>query len=82
MKDEELCGAILETEQGKADVLGGGVFKKRPHQNCGGDIFFRKRGRIFFFFFLYTKHVIHQITYNELGFVFFLSIFFSFLKNP
>ena len=27
--DEELCRAILETEQGKADVLGGGVFKKR-----------------------------------------------------
>ncbi|WP_181936691.1 type II toxin-antitoxin system RelE/ParE family toxin, partial [Klebsiella pneumoniae] len=31
--DEELCRAILETEQGKADALGGGVFKKRLHQN-------------------------------------------------
>lgn len=31
--DEELCQAILETDQGKADALGGGVFKKRLHQN-------------------------------------------------
>ena len=26
--DEELCRAILETEQGKADALGGGVFNR------------------------------------------------------
>ena len=26
--DEELCRAILETEQGKADALGGGVAKQ------------------------------------------------------
>ncbi len=40
--DEELCRAILETEQGKADVLGGGVFKSAFTEIVSVQLFWRK----------------------------------------
>ncbi|TFZ27313.1 hypothetical protein DM870_22870 [Escherichia coli] len=55
MTDEELCRAILETEQGKADALGGGVFKKRLHRNRERAIILAKGGSNWFYTFLYLE---------------------------
>ena len=59
--DEELCRAILETEQGKADVLGGGVFKKRLHRNRERAII-GERGKqlVLHVFICKTGYVEHQ----------------------
>ncbi len=68
--DEELCRAILETEQGKADALGGGVFKKRLHQNRERAIILAKGGSNWFYTFLYAKQICRtSIVRNWLGFV-------------
>lgn len=60
--DEELCRAILETEQGKADALGGGVFKKRLHQNRERAIILAKGGKqlVLHVFICKTGYVEHQ----------------------
>ncbi|MBW6098654.1 type II toxin-antitoxin system RelE/ParE family toxin [Escherichia coli] len=66
--DEELCRAILETEQGKADALGGGVFKKRLHQNRERAIILAKREEaIGFYTFLYAKQDMSNINSQELA---------------
>ena len=66
--DEELCRAILETEQGKADVLGGGVFKKRLHRNSMSvQLFWRKGGSNWFYTFLYAKQDMSNINSQELA---------------
>lgn len=67
MTDEELCRAILETEQGKADVLGGGVFKKRLHQNRERAIILAKGGSNWFYTFLYAKQDMSNINSQELA---------------
>lgn len=68
--DEELCRAILETEQGKADALGGGVFKKRLHQNRERAIILAKGGSNWFYTFLYANRICRtSIVRNWLGFV-------------
>lgn len=64
--DEELCRAILETEQGKADALGGGVFKKRLHQNRERAIILAK-GEVIGFTFLYAKQDMSNINSQELA---------------
>ncbi|MFT2542526.1 type II toxin-antitoxin system RelE/ParE family toxin, partial [Escherichia coli] len=65
--DEELCRAILETEQGKADVLGGGVFKKRLHRNRERAIILAKGGSNWFYTFLYAKQDMSNINSQELA---------------
>ena len=65
--DEELCRAILETEQGKADALGGGVFKKRLHQNRERAIILAKGGSNWFYTFLYAKQDMSNINSQELA---------------
>lgn len=69
--DEELCRAILETEQGKADALGGGVFKKRLHQNRESvQLFWRKEEAIGFTrFYMQNRICRTSIVRNWLGFV-------------
>lgn len=68
--DEELCRAILETEQGKADALGGGVFKKRLHQNRERAIILAK-GEVIGFtrFYMQNRICRTSIVRNWLGFV-------------
>ena len=65
--DEELCRAILETEQGKADALGGGVFKKRLHKNRERAIILAKGGSNWFYTFLYAKQDMSNINSQELA---------------
>lgn len=65
--DEELCRAILETEQGKVDALGGGVFKKRLHQNRERAIILAKGGSNWFYTFLYAKQDMSNINSQELA---------------
>ena len=65
--DEELCRAILETEQGKADAHGGGVFKKRLHQNRERAIILAKGGINWFYTFLYAKQDMSNINSQELA---------------
>ena len=68
--DEELCRAILETEQGKADVLGGGVFKKRLHKNRERAIILAKGEAIGFTRFYMRNRICRTlIVRNWLGFV-------------
>lgn len=68
--DEELCRAILETEQGKADALGGGVFKKRLHQNRERAIILAKGESIGFTRFYMQNRICRTlIVRNWLGFV-------------
>ncbi len=69
--DEELCRAILETEQGKADALGGGVFKKRLHQNRERAIILAKRGKqlVLHVFYMQNRICRTSIVRNWLGFV-------------
>lgn len=68
--DEELCRAILETEQGKADALGGGVFKKRLHQNRERAIILAKGEAIGFTrFYMQNRICRTSIVRNWLGFV-------------
>ena len=65
--DEELCRAILETEQGKADALGGGFFKKRLHKNRERAIILAKGGSNWFYTFLYAKQDMSNINSQELA---------------
>ncbi len=44
IKDSELCQAIEAVAQGKADDLGGGVYKKRLNQNRDRAIILAKGG--------------------------------------
>lgn len=68
--DEELCRAILETEQGKADALGGGVFKKRLHQNRERAIILAKGEAIGFTrFYMQNRICRTSVVRNWLGFV-------------
>lgn len=68
--DEELCRVILETEQGKADALGGGVFKKRLHQNRERAIILAKGEAIGFTrFYMQNRICRTSIVRNWLGFV-------------
>ena len=68
--DEELCRAIVEAEPGKADALGGGVFKKRLHQNRERAIILAKGEAIGFTrFYMQNRICRTSIVRNWLGFV-------------
>jgi hypothetical protein len=43
--DDELCKAIKQVMDGQCDDLGGGVYKKRVHQNLYRSIILAKGGR-------------------------------------
>ena len=60
--DEELYRAILETEQGKADALGGSFLKSRLRQNRERAIILAKGGSNWFLhvFICKTGYVEHQ----------------------
>ncbi len=61
------AGPFSETEQGKADALGGGVFKKRLHQNRERAIILAKGGSNWFYTFLYAKQDMSNINSQELA---------------
>lgn len=67
IKDSELCQAIEATMQGKADDLGGGVYKKRLNQNRDRAIILAKGGEHWFYTFLYAKQDMANIDCRELA---------------
>lgn len=67
IKDDELSEAINAVLQGKADNLGGGVYKKRLNQNRDRAIVLAKGGEHWFYTFLYAKQDMANISYRELA---------------
>lgn len=67
IKDSELYQAIGAAMQGKADDLGGGVYKKRLNQNRDRAIILAKGGEHWFYTFLYAKQDMANIDNRELA---------------
>ena len=67
INDNELCEAIAATLQGRADNLGGGVYKKRLNQNRDRAIILAKGREHWFYTFLYAKQNIANINSSELS---------------
>ena len=65
--DPELRAAILEVTQGKADDLGGGVFKKRLNDNMHRSIVLAKGGQYWVFAYLFAKKDRASIDPDELA---------------
>lgn len=67
IQDSELCLAINAVFMGKADDLGGGVYKKRLNQNRDRAIILAKGGRHWFYTYLYGKQDTANISDAELA---------------
>lgn len=67
IKDRELCLAINAVIEGKADDLGGGVYKKRLSKNRDRAIILAKGGAHWFYTFLYAKQDMANIDKRELA---------------
>ncbi|WP_312454659.1 type II toxin-antitoxin system RelE/ParE family toxin [Pseudescherichia sp.] len=81
IKDDELCLAINAVCEGKADDLGGGVYKKRLNYNRDRAIILAKGGKNWFYTFLYAKQNMANITYEELSGFRTLAKHYTCLKN-
>jgi hypothetical protein len=66
IRDTDLCKAIGEVMQGKADDLGGGVFKKRLNKNMHRSIILAKGGRYWVYQYLFAKSDRPNIDDDEL----------------
>lgn len=64
--DAELCSAVRELMVGQGDDLGGGVFKKRLHNNQYRSIVLTKTGRFWVLEYLYAKNDRDNIQSDEL----------------
>jgi len=65
--DVELCAAIRQVLEGKADDLGGGVFKKRLNDNMHRSIILAKGKNYWIFEYLFAKKDRDNIDTNELS---------------
>lgn len=66
IKDSVLYEAIKEVIEGKADNLGGGVYKKRLNQNRHRSIIITKGHHYWVYEFLYAKKDMDNISDQEL----------------
>ena len=66
LPDAELLRACREAEQGKADDLGGGVFKKRLGNNRFRSILLAKGGEFWVYVYLFAKQDRPNIEDDEL----------------
>ena len=66
IRDDELCKAINEVMEGKADDLGGGVYKKRLNENKYRSIILAKGGKFWVYEFLFAKKDLDNINNQEL----------------
>lgn len=66
IQDHELCQAISEILTGKADNLGGGVYKKRLNQNRDRSIVLAKGGSRWMYTYLFAKQDMANIDHHEL----------------
>ena len=64
--DPELCEAIRQVMLGRADDLGGGVFKKRLGRNLYRSIVLGKSGRYWVYVYLFAKQDRANIDDDEL----------------
>lgn len=64
--DVELCKAIIEAMEGKADDLGGGVYKKRLNENRHRSIILAKGKNYWVYEFLFAKKDLDNINDEEL----------------
>lgn len=64
---DELCAAIRQVMQGKADDLGGGVFKKRLNDNMHRSIILAKGRHYWVYEYLFAKKDRENIDDNELA---------------
>ncbi len=67
IRDVELCAAIEQVLEGKADDLGGGVFKKRLNDNMHRSIILAKGKHYWVFEYLFAKKDRDNIDNNELS---------------
>lgn len=65
--DAALVKAVRETEQGRADDLGGGVFKKRLADNRYRSILIAKGGAFWVYVYLFAKQDRANIENDELA---------------
>ena len=65
--DEELCSAIRQVMLGKADDLGGGIFKKRLRKNEYRSIILARAGHFWVYEYLFAKQDRANIADDELG---------------
>ena len=66
ISDKQLCLAIAQVMQGRADDLGGGVFKKRLNDNRHRSIILAKAGRYWVYEYLFAKQDRDNIDADEL----------------
>ena len=66
ISDSELLKAIRQVAEGKADDLGGGVFKKRLNDNQHRSIILAKAGRFWVYEYLFAKKDRTNIEDDEL----------------
>jgi hypothetical protein len=66
ISDDELCDAIQEVMAGQAVDLGGGVYKKRLHQNQHRSIILAKGGQYWIYEYLFAKKDRDNIDDGEL----------------
>src|SRR3954465_12690964 len=66
ISDAALCKAITQIDQGQADDLGGGVFKKRLNDNMHRSIVLAKSGEFWVFVYLFAKKDRANIEDDEL----------------
>nr|WP_318383343.1 type II toxin-antitoxin system RelE/ParE family toxin [uncultured Enterobacter sp.] len=67
ISDNELCTAVNAVAEGKADDLGGGVYKKRLNKNRDRAIILAKGRMHWFYTFLYAKQDMTSISDAELS---------------
>lgn len=66
IEDGELCDAIRDVMRGRADDLGGGVFKKRLGKNRHRSIILAKGGRYWIYEYVFAKKDRSNIGADEL----------------
>ncbi|MES3022255.1 MAG: type II toxin-antitoxin system RelE/ParE family toxin [Pseudomonadota bacterium] len=67
IKDDELCQAIAELEEGKGENLGGNVWKKRLKQNRSRSIVLTKPKDFWVFAYLFAKGDKDNLEADELA---------------
>ena len=67
IKDAELCKAITQVLAGRADDLGGGVYKKRLNSNMHRSIILAKGGKYWIYEYLFAKKDQGNIEDDELA---------------
>jgi len=67
ISDSELCTVIRQVMQGKADDLGGGVFKKRLNDNMHRSIILAKGRHYWVYEYLFAKKDRDNIEADELS---------------